>query len=67
MSEKMQTLSAECVPSGCCTALSDEKELAAEIERTQVLLQDRKRVALTSSEAVRMKRSLKTKRNFGGR
>ena len=30
------------------TALPDEKELAAEIERTQALLQDRKRIALTS-------------------
>ncbi len=38
---------------GICTlqlpeALSDEKELAAEIKRTQVLLQARKRTALTS-------------------
>ena len=30
------------------TALPDEKELALEIERTQAILQDRKRIALTS-------------------
>jgi len=42
------------------TALPDEKELAAEIERIQVMLQGRKRIALTSSEMDRMKK--KTKR-----
>jgi predicted nuclease of restriction endonuclease-like (RecB) superfamily len=41
------------------TALPDEKELAAEIERTQVILQGRKRITLTSSEVVRMKKSTK--------
>ncbi len=41
------------------TALPDEKELAAEIERTQVMLQGRKRITLTSSEVVRMKNSTK--------
>ena len=53
MSEKLQTLSAEFVPFGFRTAMLDEKELAAclyvasrqaEIERTQALLQDRKRI-----------------------
>jgi predicted nuclease of restriction endonuclease-like (RecB) superfamily len=44
------------------TALPDEKELAAEIERTQALLQDRKRITLTLPEAVRRKKSVKTKR-----
>jgi len=37
------------------TAQPDENELAAEIERTQVMLQGRKRIALTSSEMDRMK------------
>ena len=41
------------------TALPDEKELAAEIERTQVMLQGRKRITLTSSEVGRMKKSTK--------
>jgi predicted nuclease of restriction endonuclease-like (RecB) superfamily len=36
------------------TTLPDEKELAAEIERTQVMLQSRKSITLTSSEAVQM-------------
>lgn len=40
-------------------ALPDEKELAAEIERTQALLEARKRVAFTSPEAVRMKKGTK--------
>lgn len=56
----MQPLSAESVPSRRWTALQVQKELAAEIERTQALLQDRKRVALTSPDAVRMKKGLKT-------
>jgi uncharacterized small protein (DUF1192 family) len=63
----MQTLSAESVPSMCWTAPQVQKELVAEIERTQALLQERKRIALTSPEVVRTKNSLKTKRNFGGR
>jgi len=46
------------------TALPGEKELAAEIERTQALLQDRKRIALTSPGVVRTKR---TKRNSGSK
>ena len=41
------------------TALPDEKELAAEIERTQALLKDRKRIALPSPEALRKKKTLK--------
>jgi hypothetical protein len=41
------------------TALPDEKELAAEIGRTQALLQDRKRLALTSPIVVRAKKSAK--------
>ena len=49
------------------TALPDEKELASEIERTQALLQNRKRIALTSPEAVRTKKSVKAKRASGGR
>lgn len=49
------------------TALPDEKELAAEIERTQAILQDYKRIALTSPEADRTKKSTKIKQNSGGR
>jgi hypothetical protein len=41
------------------TALPDEKELAAEIERTQVMLQGRKRITLTSSDAVQMEKNTK--------
>jgi hypothetical protein len=41
------------------TALPGEKELAAEIGRTQALLQDRKRLAPTSLIAVRAKKSAK--------
>jgi predicted nuclease of restriction endonuclease-like (RecB) superfamily len=41
------------------TALPDEKELAAEIERTQVMLQDRKRITLSSSELGRKKKNTK--------
>jgi len=48
------------------TVLPDEKELAAEIERTQALLQDRKRL-LTSPKAVGMKKSVKAKRVSRGR
>jgi predicted nuclease of restriction endonuclease-like (RecB) superfamily len=40
-------------------ALPDEKELAAEIERTQVMLQGRKRITLTSSDAVQMEKNTK--------
>jgi predicted nuclease of restriction endonuclease-like (RecB) superfamily len=43
------------------TALPDEKDLAAEIERTQALLKDRKRLALTSLEAVRIKKSVEAR------
>ena len=49
------------------TALPDEKELAAEIERTQALLEDRKRIAITPPEAVRPKKSVESKRLAGGR
>jgi predicted nuclease of restriction endonuclease-like (RecB) superfamily len=49
------------------TALPDEKDLAAEIKRTQALLQERKRIALTPPEAVAMKKSVKAKRASGGR
>lgn len=41
------------------TTLPDEKELAAEIERTQALLQERTRGTLTSPEAVRKKKNTK--------
>jgi predicted nuclease of restriction endonuclease-like (RecB) superfamily len=44
------------------TALPDEKELAAEIERTQALLQDRKRIAIPPPDSVRSKKRVKTKR-----
>ncbi|OQX00174.1 MAG: hypothetical protein BWK74_00385 [Desulfobacteraceae bacterium A6] len=43
------------------TTLPDEKALAAEIERTQALLQNRKRITLTLPEAVRRKKGVKTK------
>ncbi|MDF1590666.1 MAG: PDDEXK nuclease domain-containing protein [Desulfobacterales bacterium] len=49
------------------TALPDEKELAAEIERTQALLQDRKRTALTLRPAIRTKKGKKTTRSSAGR
>jgi hypothetical protein len=39
----------------------DEKELAAEIRRTQALLKDRKRIALTTPKVVLSKKSLKAK------
>jgi hypothetical protein len=48
-------------------ALPYEKELAAEIERTQALLQAQKRIALTSPKAVRPKKSVKTKHLSGSR
>ena len=41
------------------TALPDVKELAAEIERTQVMLQGRKRITLTSSDVVQMEKNTK--------
>ena len=41
------------------TALPDEKELAADIERTQVMLQGRKRITLTSSDVVQMEKNTK--------
>ena len=41
------------------TALPDEKELAAEIERTQAMLQDRKRLALTLPTAAPAKKGAK--------
>ena len=48
------------------TALPDEKELAAEIERTQAMLQDRKRITFTSSEVVRMEKTTKGQRREKG-
>jgi len=47
------------------TALPNEEVLAAEVVRTQALLQDRKRSALTPPAVVRTKKSMKAKRNFG--
>jgi hypothetical protein len=41
------------------TALPDEKELAAEIERTQAMLQDRKRLALNLQTAAPAKKGAK--------
>jgi hypothetical protein len=41
------------------TALPDENELAAEIERTQAMLQDRKRLSLTSVTAPATKKGAK--------
>ena len=52
------------------TALPDEKELAAEIKRTQAMLKGRKAISLTSSEVVRIKKSTidtKKKNNKGRR
>jgi len=49
------------------TALPDEKELAAEIELNQALLQDRKRIALTSPEALRTKKGTRTARSCSAR
>jgi len=46
------------------TALPDEKELAAEIERTQALLQYRKRIALPSPEAVHIRKRHKNNAKF---
>ena len=48
------------------TALPDEKELAAEIERTQVMLRGRKRITLTSSEVGRMKKKTKKRQKEKG-
>jgi hypothetical protein len=47
------------------TALPGEKELAAEIGRTQALLQGRKRLALTLPAAVRAKKSAQRSRHDG--
>jgi predicted nuclease of restriction endonuclease-like (RecB) superfamily len=49
------------------TALPDEKELAAEIERTQVLLKERKMIARTSRDAIQTKKSEKTRGSLDGR
>jgi predicted nuclease of restriction endonuclease-like (RecB) superfamily len=49
------------------TALPDEKELAAEIERTQALLQKRKGIAFKPPESVRMKKRKEAKQMAGGR
>jgi len=42
------------------TALPDEKELAAEIERTQAMLEDRKKIAISSGMAALTKKGIKT-------
>jgi len=45
------------------TALPDEKQLAAEIRRTQAMLKGRKEISLSSSEGVRIKkRTIETKK-----
>jgi predicted nuclease of restriction endonuclease-like (RecB) superfamily len=52
------------------TALPDEKELAAEIKRTQAMLKGRKAISLTSSEVARLKKTTidtKKKNNKGRR
>jgi hypothetical protein len=49
------------------TALPDEKELDAEIERPQALLQDRGKIAIAPSDIVRPKKSVKTKQVPGSR
>lgn len=41
--------------------LPDEKTLAAEVERTQTLLQERKRIAIALPEKVRVKKGMRTK------
>jgi hypothetical protein len=41
------------------TALPDERDLAAEIERTQAMLQDRKRLVLASPLAAQAKKGVK--------
>lgn len=48
------------------TALPDEKELAAEIERTQILLEERKKLTRTSTKVVLTKTSGKKKGHKGG-
>ena len=48
------------------TALPDEKELAAEIERTQILLEERKKLTCTSTKVVLTKASGKKKGHKGG-
>jgi len=45
------------------TALPDEKELAAEIERTQAIFQERKSIAITSQKAIRTKKGVEAGRN----
>jgi predicted nuclease of restriction endonuclease-like (RecB) superfamily len=44
------------------TALPDEKELAAEIERTQAIFQERKSIAITSQKAIRTKKGVEAGR-----
>ncbi|MBI1746909.1 MAG: DUF1016 domain-containing protein [Acidobacteria bacterium] len=44
-------------------SLPDEKELAAEIERTRAILQKRKRLALTSPGEIETKRTVRKKQN----
>lgn len=49
------------------TALPAENELAAEIERTQALLQNRKKTALASQKAPQKKKKVKIKQLPGGK
>ena len=49
------------------TALPDEKQLAAEIERTQAVMQERKRIAVVASDTKRTKKNVKTKRTSGNK
>jgi hypothetical protein len=44
------------------TVLPDEKELAAEIERTQAMLEERKRIAASFAKAVRGEKTKRTGR-----
>jgi hypothetical protein len=46
----LQALPTEFVPSGYRDALADEKELAAEIERTQAILEKRKPLYLPARQ-----------------
>jgi predicted nuclease of restriction endonuclease-like (RecB) superfamily len=48
------------------TALPDEKELAAEIKRTQAMLQERKMITRTSSEVGRIEKSKRGRRQDKG-
>ena len=49
------------------TTLPDENALVAEIERTQAIMQERKKIALTSPNAARTKKNTILKRYSGGK